>query len=122
MYSERAMRQVIASMTQFRRAPNLPQLLEGAARPLRAIAFEQLPETEAVTKYPELQPLYAGLRTAHESAAALYPNNDTAQQQVLAQVKAKIVATLDSGKQPADIHRVQQPVAAYAADTLSRER
>lgn len=122
MYSEQAMRQVIASMAQFRQAPNLHQLLAGAVRPLRSIAFEQLPEAEAVAQHAELKPVYAGLRTARESAVAIYPNNDTAQQQVLAQVKAKIVTTLDSGKLPPDIQRVQQPPAAYAADTHPRDR
>jgi cell filamentation protein len=122
MYSEQAMRQVIASMAQFRQAPNLHQLLEGAVQPLRAIAFEQLPEAEAVAQHPELKPVYAGLRAVREAAMVLYPNNDTAQQQVLTEVKAKIVATLDSGKLPPDIQRVQQPPAAYEADAHPRDR
>lgn len=122
MYSEQAMRYVIASMAQLRNAPKLTQLLDGAIRPLRAIAFEQLPEAEAVARHPELKPVYAGMRTVRESAIAIYPDNETAQQQVLSHVKAKIVATLDSGKLPADAQRVRQPEATAETPARPRDR
>lgn len=121
MYAERNMRRIIAAMAPFRTAPNLHQLLEDAVRPLRSIAFEQWPEAEAVAKHPELLPVYAGMCSARESAVAIYPDNETAQQQVLVQVKSRIVATLAGGRLPPDIHRVQQPLAAYDADTRPRQ-
>lgn len=122
MYAEQNMRRIIAAMALFRSAPDLYQMLERAVRPLRAIAFEQWPEAEAVAKHPELKPVYAGMRAARDSALAIYPDNETARQQVLAQVKSRIVATLDGGTLPPDIHRVQQPLAAYEADSRPRDR
>jgi cell filamentation protein len=98
MYSDQSMRYVIASMSQFRKQPNLQQLLDGAVRPLRAIAFEQLPEAEALAKHPELKPAYAGLQAMRATLDVSIPHGGDFRNQVLLQVKSDIVKGLDSGR------------------------
>jgi cell filamentation protein len=98
MYSEQSMRHVIASMSQFRKQPNLQQLLDGVVRPLRAIAFEQLPEAEALAKHPELKPAYAGLHAMRATLDVRVPASRDFSDQVLLQVKSDIVKGLDSGR------------------------
>ncbi len=116
------MRRIIAAIASLRAAPNLHQLLHGAVRPLRAIAFEKWPKSEDVARHPEPKPVYAGMRTARESAMANYPGHETARQQVLTQVESRIAAPLDGGKPPPDCHRVPQLPAAYEADPHPRDR
>ena len=101
--------------------------MESAIRPQRAIAFEQLPETEALAKHPELKGAYDGMRKMRVTIAENYPTNASAQQQLLLRAKSEIVRTLDSGKvlpspdqARARTSRVQQPAAAYGAGPRTR--
>ena len=127
MYSESAMRRVIASLSDFRDDPHLPQLLVSAIRPQRAIAFEQLPEVEALAKHPELKGAYDGMRKMRVTIAENFPNNARAQQQLFLRAKSEIVRTLDTGKvlpspdqARARTTRAQQPTAAYGAGPRTR--
>ena len=127
MYSEGAMRRVIASLSDFRDDPHLPQLMVSAIRPQRAIAFEQLPEAEALAKHPKLKGAYDGLRKMRVSLAANFQNNARAQQQLLLRAKSEIVRTLDSGKvlpspdqAQARTSKAQQPAAAHNAGPRTR--
>ena len=75
--------------------PNLEKILEGAARPLRAVAFERDTPTDAVRKHPELEGAYVTMHAATKFATTLEPS---AQIKFLQQAREKIQSTLNAGK------------------------
>ena len=77
---------------------SLPELLRDVVRPSRAIAFEKLPEVEALQRYPELAPAYKTTRAAPAYFASKMPGDQEAQKaSVLAAVK-HIQTRLDAGE------------------------
>jgi cell filamentation protein len=91
-------RSVVYSMDQLEHNPGLPELLRDAIRPSRAVAFEQLPESEALQQHPELAKSYQALRVTAQALKKKLPGNEKAQRETLAMVKEKIIAKLDEGK------------------------
>jgi cell filamentation protein len=75
----------------------LPDLLRDALRPSRAVAFERLPESEAVAQHPELKSVYEGWRRIEDKLAARFPADRTSRDKYLAASRAEIVKALDAG-------------------------
>ena len=119
---ETTMRKIIASVTQYRNDPALPELLERAIRPLRAVAFETLPEAEALKAHPELKGSYDALKsmTAHlqqkqeklegKTGAAKFQNA------VMIRVKSDIVKRLNTGAVLRPAAPKQQPPTQQPLD------
>lgn len=72
-----------------------------AIRPTRAVAFEKLPEAEALRKHPELISSYDELRAKRLSLAQQHPQNEKAQAHYYAQARGEILRRLDAGQMPA---------------------
>jgi cell filamentation protein len=72
-----------------------------AIRPSRALAFDKLPEAEALAKYPELEGVYQALRGVRESLAQRYPDNERARGHFMQQAREEMIRRLDAGKVPA---------------------
>jgi cell filamentation protein len=76
----------------------LPDLLTDAVRPLRAIAFRELPERDALQDHPELVDAYKALHAAAAHFKQALPTDASAQEQAMANAKEKIVERLDEGE------------------------
>jgi cell filamentation protein len=76
----------------------LPDLLSDAVRPLRAIAFEQLSEREALQDHPELVDAYKTLHAAAAHFKQALPTDVGAQEQATRSAKQKIVERLNEGE------------------------
>lgn len=74
------------------------ELLSHAVRPSRALAFEKLPQAEAVARHPDLQGAYDGLRAMRETLAERYKGNAQAQEHFYAQARSEVVRRLDTGQ------------------------
>ena len=97
MTNERSMMRIVGSMDRLDANKNLEQILEGAARPLRAIAFEQQPAAEALREHPELEGAYKTLAAAMSFSRKLDRDD---QARFVAQTRASIQTTLETGKVP----------------------
>ena len=97
MTNERSMMRIVGSMDRLDANKNLEQILEGAARPLRAIAFEQQPAAEALREHPELEGAYKTLAAAMSFSRKLDRHD---QARFVAQTRASIQTTLETGKVP----------------------
>ena len=97
MTNERSMMRIVGSMNRLDANRNLEQVLEGAARPLRAIAFEQQPAAEALREHPELEGAYKTLAAAMSFSRKLDRDD---QARFVAQTRASIQTTLETGKVP----------------------
>ena len=95
MQNERSMARIVGSMDRLKANKNLEQILEGAARPLRAVAFEREPATDAVKKHPELEGAYRTLTAATKFASSLELAD---QVKFVEQARASIQTTLNAGK------------------------
>ena len=89
------MRRIVYSMDALEANKNLEQILEGAARPLRAVAFEREPAADAVKKHPELEGAYRTLTAATKFADSLEPADRA---KFVDQTRATIQSTLNAGK------------------------
>jgi cell filamentation protein len=98
MTNERSMMRIVGSMDRLEANKNLEQILEGAARPLRAIAFEQLPAADALRKHPELEGAYKTLSAATSFSRTLA--NEADQVRFVTDTRAAIQARLETGKLP----------------------
>jgi hypothetical protein len=100
-------------------------LLTEAVRPSRALAFEKLPQPEALARHPELQGAYDGLRAMRVSLAERFQGNALAQERFYAQARSEVVRKLDSGqllgaaheRGPAGVRARVGPVRETAGDT-----
>ena len=95
LQSENNMRRIVYSMDALEANKNLEQILEGAARPLRAVAFERESATDAVKKHPELEGAYKTLTAATKFADSLEPADRA---KFVDQTRATIQSTLNAGK------------------------
>ena len=98
MTNERSMMRIVGSMDRLEANKNLEQILEGAARPLRAIAFEQLTAADGRRKHPELEGAYKTLSAATSFSRTL--ENQADQVLFVANTRAAIQARLETGKLP----------------------
>ena len=69
-----------------------------AIRPSRAIAFEKLPEAEAVAKFPELRRAFDGLRAIEEMARASMSANPERVAGYMQHVRSEFAKRLDQGQ------------------------
>lgn len=68
------------------------EIFTEAVRPSRALAYEKLPEPQALAKHPELKSAYEAERAMQGSPANRGPGND--------QARAEIIRQLDAGQVP----------------------
>lgn len=76
----------------------LPELLKGAVRPSRAVAFEQLPKDKALAKFPELHSAFNALDAAQQLAAQKMPGDTDKQQTAVGMVAQHLQMKLDAGE------------------------
>lgn len=76
----------------------LPKLLTDAVRPLRAIAFEQLPERDALQDPPELVDAYKMLHAVAANLKQALVTDASAQDQAIRSAKQKMVERLNEGE------------------------
>lgn len=95
MASHNAMVRVAHAIDSLAGNPNLDKILEGTARPLRAMAFERDAPADAVRKHPELEGAYVTLHAATKFASTLEAST---QDKFLQQAREKIQSTLNAGK------------------------
>ena len=69
-------------------------------RPARAVAFEQMPEADALAKHPELQGAVRELAAGRTEAARLYPSDYRQRDSHIASVRKDIQRRLDDGRIP----------------------
>ncbi|KER02600.1 Fic family protein [Photorhabdus temperata] len=90
-------RAVNLTIYQFENNRDLPDLLRDAIRPIRAIAFEQSAEAEALRAHPELGEAFKTLRTAAQYFETKIPNED-GRNRALATARAHVQGKLDAGE------------------------
>ena len=74
------------------------QIFKESLRPSRAVAFQALPEAEAVRRHPELAEAFAKLRINQAEQAMRHPTNPQAQQHFGRAQYTEIVRRLDAGQ------------------------
>ncbi|WP_281661183.1 Fic family protein [Microvirgula aerodenitrificans] len=92
------LRKVVHTQDRFEGNRGLPDLLRDAVRPSRAVAFEQLPEQEALREYPELKEAYKTMRKATEYFALKMPNQFDGQAAGIQSVLGHVQRRLDDGE------------------------
>lgn len=95
-------------------------LLTEAVRPSRALAFEKLPQAEALARYPELQGAYDGLRAMRESLAERFRGNSLAQERFYAQARSEVVRRLDTGLIPEVVRQITQQALRAGHEPTTR--
>jgi cell filamentation protein len=91
-------RDVTLSMDQLTGNRDLPDLLRDAIRPCRAIAFERMPEDEALAKHPDLAEAYRSLHTAAQYFEQRMPGDAAARRAALSTVRAHVQEKLNQGE------------------------
>ena len=89
---------VTLTLDQLEGNRDMSDLLQDAVRPLRAIAFERLPESEALKQFPELADAFSAMRKAVDHGAGKFPRDAAGQQQFQESVRAAIIERLDAGE------------------------
>jgi cell filamentation protein len=90
-------RDIMLSMDQLGNNRELPDLLRDAVRPSRSIAFERLPEVDALARHPDLAEAFQTVRAAAEYFAAKVPDAD-AQRKALLAVRMHVQEKLNQGE------------------------
>jgi cell filamentation protein len=91
-------RDVVLCMDQLGGNRDLPDLLRDAIRPSRAIAFEQLPETEAIAQHTDLAGAFRTMRSAAQYFETKIPGDATARRNALLAVRKHVQTQLDHGE------------------------
>lgn len=91
-------RNITLSLDQFDGNRHMPNLLQDAVRPNRAIAFERLPKGEAIDAHPELEHAYRTLADAEAHFAVVIPKDAAARQSALDAVREHVQTKLDQGE------------------------
>jgi cell filamentation protein len=92
------MQKVINTLDRTQGNRALPELLRDVVRPSRAIAFEKLPEADALERFPELAPAYKTMRAAPAYVASKMPNDKEAQKAGVHAAVAQIQTRLNAGE------------------------
>lgn len=95
---EQSMRRIVASMHSLSDFPKLQELLPPAIRPTRAIAFERLPQHEALRLHPELGDAYKVLGVVEQVMAPKFPAGTDAHAAAVAQVEKHLLQQLNAGE------------------------
>lgn len=94
----------------------IKQVFTEAVRYSRAVAFEKLPEAEALGKHPELKGAFDGLKVMASAIAERFPGNDKAQALYGVQARSEVLRKLDSGQvlaSPLDRFQVRESSVGY---------
>lgn len=91
-------RDVVLSMDMLENNRDLPNLLRDAIRPGRAIAFEQLPEAEAIERHADLGEAFKTMHTAAQYFETKMAGDASAQRNALLAVRKHVQAKLDQGE------------------------
>ena len=91
-------RDIVLSMDQLEGNRDLPNLLLDAIRPSRAIAFEQLPEADAIKEHSDLGEAFKTLHMAAQYFETKIPGDHAAQRNALLAVTKHVQARLEEGE------------------------
>lgn len=91
-------RDVMMTIDQFEGNRDLPNLLIDAVRPARAVAFEQLPESDALRAHSDLVEAFKTLRAASQYFEAKIPGDASARADALLAVRQHIQTKLNQGE------------------------
>ena len=121
------MRLVVNSQDTFAGNRPLPDLLKDAIRPTRAVAFERLPEADAMKAHPELAEAYKTVRTAKAFFSVELKGDTEAQHKALATVTRHIQDRLNQGethdfRADREKEREQSPAPAKAKAAAPRQK
>jgi cell filamentation protein len=92
------LRAIVHSLDTLHGNRSLQDLVRGAMRPARAVAFAELSEIEALGLHPELGEAYATLRAAASYFAVKLSHDSQMQRQALESVASHVLAMLDEGE------------------------
>ena len=90
-------RDVMMTMDQFEGNRDFPNLLRDAVRPARAIAFEQLPESDALRAHSDLGEAFKTMRAASQYFEAKIPGDASARADALLAVRQHVQTKLNQG-------------------------
>lgn len=92
------MRKIIHTMDRLESNRDLLNLLRDAVRPSRAVAFERLPEPDALQEYPELKESYKTLHAASTYFESKMPGKPEAQDAAMQSVVGHVQTCLNEGE------------------------
>lgn len=95
---EQSMRKIVHSMDRLEGNKDLAGLLQDVVRPNRAVAFEKLPEDEALQQHPELATAYRTLQEASVYFTTKLPESREVLQQAIKSVAKHIQEYLNQGE------------------------
>jgi cell filamentation protein len=95
---EQTMRKIIHTTDRLEGNRDLPDLLRDAIRPSRAVAFERLPESEALQAHTDLASAYKTLHAASRYFESKMPGKLESQLQALKAVSDQVQKLLDQGE------------------------
>jgi cell filamentation protein len=95
---EQSMQKIIQSADRLKGRQDLPNLLRDVVRPSRAVAFERMPEAEALQAHPDLKAAFKVLHDASAYFESKMPGNPGAQQVALKSVASHVQARLNDGE------------------------
>lgn len=91
-------RDVTMTMDQFEGNRDLPNLLRDAVRPARAIAFEQLAESDALRAHSDLGEAFKTMRVASQYFEAKIPGDASVRADALLAVRRHVQTKLNQGE------------------------
>ena len=95
---ENTMRKILHTQDGLKGNKALVELLNDAVRPSRAVAFEQMPEREALAQYPELEEAYKTMHAAAARYALKMPDKIEAQEASLRSTISDVQLRLNAGE------------------------
>ena len=96
--NESTMQRILYTTDRLQGNRTLPDLLRDAVRPTRAVAFEQMPEYEALKAHPELGKAYRTLHTLTAYFESKMPGQPKAQAASIETVVKRIQKHLNAGE------------------------
>jgi len=95
---EQSIHKIIYTVDRLEGNRDLPNLLRDAVRPSRAVAFERLPEQDALQEHPELKEAYKMLHTASTYFESKMPDKPEAKEAAMQLVVGHVQARLNEGE------------------------
>jgi cell filamentation protein len=98
LQSTETQRAVSSTMLRLGTNRSLPDLMRDAVRPTRAVDFEKMDEKSAISRHPELAPVYDTLRQASAYFLSKEPGDKAKRDQAFADTRLAIQKRLDIGE------------------------
>ena len=95
---EHSLLKIIQTEARTVHSRELPDLLRDVIRPLRALAFERMAQSDALRAHPDLGVAYATLETAAKHFKSSVPENAQAQHAALTLVRTHVQTRLNGGE------------------------